>query len=156
MSTYTQTDDVNILLGPHKVTEGTKLTLSGLEKLLISVDADLNARLTSYGVAAIPVIDPAFKSYISTLASWSAAAQALRINFPEATGPGESPAYAYWEKRYQDAMGRFQVSVPEDLLSGGTGTASSYFTKNPEMEAELGRLAGASLFTVDDLQEKGW
>lgn len=157
MTTYADTADVNVLMGPHRITETTKLTLSDLEKLLLNVDSDLNARLNDAGVGVIPVLDPAFTGYLKTLASWSAAAQAFKIQFPEAMGPGEQPAYAYWEKRYQAALLLLSGAIPGDLISGFANAAvSSYFTKHPEEEAEMGNLAGASLFTVDNLQEKGW
>lgn len=159
MASYANTDDVNVLMGPHRISETTKLNLTDLQKLLANVDADINTRLVAFGVSVVPVVDPAFKLYLKTIETWSAAAQAFKIQFPEAVGPGEQPAYAYWEKRYQEAL-KMLTSVgsgliPEDLM-GTTGQASSYFTRNPDEEEELGDLAGRPHFTVDNLQEHPW
>jgi hypothetical protein len=98
--------------------------------------------------------------YLATIASWGTAAQVLKATFPEATGPGENPAFAYWEKKYRDALAWMTGEESSALLVAAgalvyvTTQASSYFTNHPEEEVELDTLAGANLFTVDALQEK--
>lgn len=160
MGTYGSTDAVNILLGPHKIVDGSVLSLTDLEKILVSIDAELDAKLGTVGVDVLPVVDPAFRTYLGLLASWSATAQALKIQFPEQAGLGGESAWSYWEGRYQGAfaaLGSAQGvggAVPDDLVT--TRQVSSYFTQHPEEEAELGRLAGAHLFEVDNLREKPW
>ena len=72
--------------------------------------------------------------------------------FPEATGPGESPAFRFWEMKYQAALKllRDGTDIPTDLMAGGTDNPlpTSYFVRNPDEEEELGDLAGASQFKI--------
>jgi len=160
---YTTTANVNILLGPHAVTATTPLTTTQLTSLIGFVSQQIDGALRANGVSTVPATDATVTAYLATLESWGAAAQALKILFPEAIGPGEQPAHAFWQKLFDGAMkflpeiiAGWEAASLISLLSSGARQASSYFTEHPDEEAELGDLAGASLFKVDDLEEHPW
>ena len=160
---YTTTTNVNVLLGPHAVSATTPLTTTQLTSLIGFVSQQIDGALRANGVSTVPATDATVTAYLATLESWGAAAQALKILFPEAIGPGEQPAHAFWQKLFDGAMkflpeiiAGWEAASLISLLSSGARQASSYFTEHPDEEAELGDLAGASLFKVDDLEEHPW
>lgn len=161
---YTDVDKVNRILGPHAVSDTTPVTRESAELLVKAVQSEIDTELAMLGVtSALPfaTVSP-FRTYLGAIASWGVAAQILKASFPEATGPGESPAYAYWEKKYQEALEEVTEEDAIKVLIGLGATtylsaqASGYFTRYGDDEAVVGNLAGASLFVVDDLKEHPW
>ena len=164
---YSTTDDVNTLLGPHKVTSDTSFTLANLTAVLLRLSARVDAILNSVGFAPVPVVDDSsteigiLLGHLKTVVSWGGAAISFKANFPEAVGPGETPAYAYWDKKWTDALIRLAArqDVPRSLF-GTIYQAASYFSENPDQELivgqDIGLLAGSSLFVVDDLGSAPW
>lgn len=153
---YADTEQVNGSLGPHPATAGTAPTLTDLEGIIDGIAAQIDTVLQSAGVATVPVtsaVNSAFHAYLVQVNVWGAAAEHLQAAFPEATGPGENPAYAFFERRYREALAAFRKGqdIPAALLGGSNDPApSSYFTRNPEEEEKLGDLAGAHLTGIGD------
>lgn len=158
---YCSTTDVNALLGPHRITATTEVTLTELGLMITGISAQLDTALRRAGALVVPAVDATLLSYLSTVCSWGSAAEALKAQFPEAVGAGESPAYAFWQKKYDAALKDLQEGTDiEVTLLGTTKQASSYFTENTTDELvpgeTIGELAGKSLFTVDDKDEHPW
>ena len=152
---YSTTAEVNRLLGPHAVTATTPVTTTDVDALRASVSYHLDAVLRGAHVSVLPVADASFKNYLATIEAWGVAAQVLKALFPEASGPGEQPAHAYWQSLFDKAMKDLPQLVPSSLLETEV-LASSYFTKHSEEEAELGILAGTSLFKTDPEDTHPW
>ena len=164
---YAVADDVNVLMGPHKVTASTAFTLTDLTAILLRLSARVDGLLSSVGLGVVPVVDDGsietsiLLAHLKTIVSWGGAAIAFRTLFPEAVGPGETPAFAYWDKKFTDASVRLAArnDIPRRLF-GSRFAVSSYFTKSPAAElvtgSGIGLLAGRSLFYTDDLDVEPW
>ena len=152
---YSTTDEVNRLLGPHAVTATTPVTTTDVDALRTAVSYRIDAVLRGAHVSTLPVVETNFKNYLATIEAWGVAAQVLKALFPEASGAGEQPAHAYWQKLFDNAMKDLPQLAPSSLLETET-LASSYFTENPDEEAELGDLTGASLFKTDPEDTHPW
>lgn len=153
---YATTAQVNGLLGPHAATFDTVPTVTQLASMIDGISAQIDTVLKGAGVNSVPVIsslDSTFAAFLIEVNKWGAAAEFLKALFPEATGPGESPAFAFWETKYRDTLKAWRMGqdLPDGLLSGSNDPApSSYFTRNPEQEETLGELAGASMTKIGD------
>ena len=122
-------------------------------QMIDDVSDEIDAVLGGVGVS-VPVTAPSwFLNRLALLNSYGAAAMILKSAYPEASGPGENPAYAFWESRYKEGLKaiRSGQDVPASLITSGENQGmqpSSYFTRNPDEEEELGDLEGASLFKI--------
>tara|TARA_Y100000310_G_scaffold333905_2_gene412438 strand:+ start:12429 stop:12902 length:474 start_codon:yes stop_codon:yes gene_type:complete len=154
---YATTAQVNRILGPHEATATTAVTLTDLGNLIDGISAQIDTVLKGAGVSVVPVtssVDSTFATFLIAVNIWGAAAEYLKGLFPEATGPGESPAFAFWQKKYADTLAAWRKG--EDLPSGLTGGAndqapSGYFTRNPEEEEVLDDLAENPMNKLSDL-----
>ena len=147
------------MLGPHATSDFTPVTDGQMDSFRDETSAQINVVLESVGVAVVPVTDhAAFQTYLGAVEAWGTAAQVLKAMFPEAMGPGEQPAYAFWDRKYRDALVSLSRSqhIPPNLFGEDRPVPSSYFTKHPEDEAQMGALAGASAFVVDNLNQSPW
>ncbi len=143
---YTDTDAVNGVLGDHAATSSSVPTLTQLAEIIDDVAAQIDTCLQSVGVASIPVTDTDFARTLKSVNNYGARAQFLKGMFPEATGPGENPAFAFWQKLYDDIIEGWKdpegpFGLPTGLLGGpGDADPSTYFTRNPNEEEILGDL----------------
>ena len=143
---YTDTTGVNGVLGPHAATSSTAVTLDQLTTMIDGIAAQIDTVLKGAGVAAVPVtggLDSTFNTFLVEVNKWGAAGEYLKGLFPEAVGPGESPAFAFWEKKYQDTLKAWREGkdLPAGLLSGPNDPGpSTYFTRDPDEEETLGDL----------------
>jgi len=159
---YSTAAQVNRLLGPHATTASTPVTTTELEAIAGDVSRRIDAVLRNAGVLTIPVTDASFSAYLGVVESYGVTAQVLKALFPEAMGPGEQPAFAFWQALFNAAMGydsakhglAQRVGIPSTLFS--VELVSSYFTEHTEEEAELGDLEGAHLFSVDAQDVRPW
>lgn len=134
------------------ITEDTTPDIADVGRMIDGVSSEIDSRLSQQGIA-VPVTGPLwFMDMLRSIAADGATALALRSMYPDTRGPGETPAFAYFEKRYQDALKGFAdgSTIPPGLATGGANILSSnYFTRNPDEEEELGDLEGDSFFTVE-------
>ena len=143
---YTDTDGVNGILGPHAATSSTIVTLTQLSTIIDGISAQIDTVLKGAGVATVPVtggLDSTFNTFLVEVNKWGAAADFLKGMFPEAVGPGEQPAFAFWAKKYQDVLKAWREGkdIPAGLLGGANDPSpSTYFTRNPDQEETLGDL----------------
>lgn len=111
--------------------------------IITDVDAELDVVLAAQGVTT-PVTAPAdFLSWVTGIASIGVTARVLRSAFPDVTGPGEQPAYRYWQKLYDTALAGIKDGsmIPPTVSAGGAISPSTYFIRNPDAEEDLGDIA---------------
>lgn len=128
----------------------THPTVDEATDILEDIASQINAVLASKGLS-VPVTAPAqFVTFLGAVNTWGAVAEILKSRFPDATGPGETPAYALFERRYQDALkGLADGSlIPSDVGRSEAAKPSTYFTRNPDTDEDLGANA-EPLFTMD-------
>lgn len=143
------------ILGRFRIDEDSVPNNTQAESIIDDISDEIDGVLSGLGVT-VPVTTPAwFLDKLAILNSYGAAAAILKSAFPEAQGPGENPAYAFWEARYRTGLKALkdQTEVPSSIINGATSGSnirpSGYFTRNPDEEEELGDLEGASLFKID-------
>ena len=149
---YATNTDVNGILGAHAATSTTNPTITQLDVMIVDISNQIDTVLKSQGVVTVPVTssaDSTFAAFLVGVNKWGAAAEFLKGLFPEATGPGENPAFAFWQKKYDDTIKMWvdagitspSQGIPPDLLGGpGDTDPSTYFTRNPDEEEVLGDL----------------
>lgn len=130
---------------------GTTPTLAQVNTMITDIAAEIDVHLASKGYT-VPITTPAYLlTWAGDLNSWGAAAIALKAYAPEQTqvqnGGPVIPAYAFYEKKYQDALklidsGELTIAAAE-AASPVVGP-SSYFTLNPDVEEDLGTIAEPS------------
>jgi len=120
--------------------------------MIDATSVEVDGMLSSQGIV-VPVTEPTwFKDKLALLTSYGAAAMILKAAYPEASGPGSNPAYMFWETRYQQGLAAMRKG--QDVPTATTQAAypgtlpSSYFTRNPDEEEELGDLEGESMFKI--------
>jgi len=158
---YSTTAEINRILGPHAVTATTPVTTTDVDALRATISGVIDGELSALGVSTVPVANAVVMATLAGIESWGVTAQVLKALFPEATGPGEQPAFAYWQKLYDEAMKGLSKMVAGWAKGGlvtttGAKVVSGYFTEHTEDEAELGDLEGASLFKVDSKDAHPW
>jgi hypothetical protein len=141
---YAAVADVQGRIARHTLTGTTPVTVTQVGVFIDDIDSEINGVLVRLGYS-VPVSDPDwFMTRLRALSSDGSAAITLKALFPDATGPGGSPAYAFYEQRYRAGLKMLMGGAHPN--AAGTVAASTYFTNHPEEEAELGDLAGNNLF----------
>lgn len=120
--------------------------LSQIEDIGGEIDSALAAR----GVTVPVEGPPRFLRKLKALNAYGAAAGVLKSMFPDTVGADETPAYAFWERRYRDGMAELKdgSGIPDTVIGTTSGyvAPSTYFTNNPDTEVEDGDISG-SFFT---------
>ena len=141
---YSDVNAVRDLLGKFTLSGSTKPTEQQATALLDQVSAEIDTTIAGAGYT-VPVTAPAyFLTRLSLLNSVGAAAAILRAMFPDATGAGETPAYAFWWNWYQTGLKSLAngSAIPPDVITNAAYVApSTYFTNNPDVEVDLGDIA---------------
>jgi len=141
---YSDVNDVRDLLGKFTLSGTSKPTEAQATGLLDQVAAEIDSVLAGAGYS-VPVAAPDyFVSSLKLLNSAGAAAAILRIMMPDAAGAAETPAAGFWAQWYRDGLARLKdgSGVPPDVITNAASVApSSYFTRNPDVEEDLGDIA---------------
>ncbi len=141
---YADIADVNGLIAKFPPSATSAPTTTQATALITEIDNEVNVALSSVGVT-VPVTAPAyFLGWLGLVVSYGAAAAILKSMFPASSGPAETPAYSFWEKRYQEALKQIRSgdAIPDEITAGGLYAApSTYFTRNPDEEEDLGGIA---------------
>lgn len=149
MPPYAKIEDV-VALFPHFATLGvtTKPTKDVAADMVTHIDNEVNVALAGANYTT-PVTAPQFfLDWLKVVVSYGAGAAILKQMFPGATGPGENPAFAFWESRYRAAIKGIRDGslVPPDVAAAGAFAApSTYLTRNPDEEEDLGDIANPEL-----------
>lgn len=144
MTVYAQIESVRRLMAQFVLGASTKPTDAQVETII----ADMEQEVTTYLEAAnvvVPVTTPQhFVDWLGLLVSYGATAAVLKSMFPSASGPAETPAYAFWESRYKAGLKGLQdgslIPPTAETLSKKI-RPSTYFTRNPNIEENLGTIA---------------
>lgn len=153
---YALIADLKAVIPYLTISSSTVPTLVQATAILDDTSSEIDTVLAGRGITP-PVTTPTyFVERLRLLNTYGAAAAVLKGFFPEADagsggGLGANPAWKFWEDRYREGLKalRSGADIPTDLGTGISNVApSGYFTRNPEVEEELGTLAGASAFKV--------
>lgn len=141
---YCALSDVQALLPKFTLSATTKPNQTQVTQFLDDVTAEIDIYLARGGVGT-PVTTPTtFVTWLRKVCQTGVAAMTLKAMFPDQVGPAETPAYAYFEKQYRDAL---KLMLDGDFISSIIGASSdlmdvsTYFTRNPDEEEELGEIA---------------
>ena len=141
---YAVRTDVEGLIAQFTLDANSKPTQTQADTLIDDTGDEIDVVLSSAGVA-VPVTTPTyFKEALKFLNAYGAAAAILRAMFPDATGSGETPAYAFWEARYKAGLKGLKDGshIPPGVTrSAGYVPPSTYLTRNPDEEEDLGDIA---------------
>lgn len=136
--------DLQELIAQFPLSASSKPTDAQATLIINDTSDEINARLSAAGVAT-PVATPAsFLRALALLNAYGAAAAVLKSMFPDAVGPGDTPAYAFWEKRYQDGLLAIANGsmVPAAVAANVDSVMpSTYLTRNPDSEEDTGIIA---------------
>lgn len=141
---YATTADVAARLGTFDLDASSQPTVTEAAALLDERSGLLDAVLSSVGVTT-PVTAPA--SFLDALKGWEAAgatADALAIKFPDGTGAGSvEETIAYWLKVWDDGIACLKdgSAIPASVAKVAGGLPSSYLTRNPDEDEDIGELA---------------
>ncbi len=141
--TYATEAKVESLMSQFSISGSTKPTTTQVAGIITDVDAELDVALAAQGVTT-PVTAPTdFLSWIAGVSSIGVVARVLRSSFPDVAGPGEQPAFRYWQKLYDGALGGIKDGsmIPPTVATGSATAPSTYFTRNPDAEENLGDIA---------------
>lgn len=141
---YADLDDVQGLIAKWPVGTTTTPTIDQATAIIGDVSYEIDAALSANGIA-VPITTPAwFTGWLSLANQYGAAAAILKSMFPGQSGPDETPAYAFWESRYQKALKGIKDGslIPPGLATNeATVAPSTYLTRNPDTEEDLGDIA---------------
>lgn len=148
---YATVTDLKAVIPFLTISSSTVPTLVQVTAIVDDTSSEIDTVLAGRGIAP-PVASPDyFVDRLRLLNSYGAAAATLKAFFPEHTGPGEQPAFAFWETRYREGLKALRTGddIPTSMGEGESNVKpSGYFTRNPNEEETLGDLAGASMFKV--------
>lgn len=147
---YATLDDVRGAGAQVTLNATSKPTDSQAQRMIDDTASEIDVRLAGAGYA-VPVGSPAEAvGWLRFVNVYGALAAILKSKFPDATGEGETPAYAFWEKRYQDALDDISggvISFPGTPTGTGFVTPSTYYTRNPDQHEVIGDIAEPSFTT---------
>lgn len=151
---YATLELVQSLIAVYKIGSQSSVTVNQATHMVNAVSSEIDGVLSGAGLST-PVTTPAgFIAHLSLLNAYGTAAMILKSAFPEAAMAGSAPAYAFWEERYQSGLKALRAGkdIPTGVDSGiieNDILPSSYFTRNPDTEEELGDIEGVNWFSKD-------
>jgi hypothetical protein len=142
--TYGVICDVEGLMAQFTISGTTKPDDTKAGVILDDVSDEIDVVLAAYGLT-VPVTAPAyFLAWLGLLNAYGATAAILKSMFPGSTGPGENPAWAFWEKRYREGLAGLKDGslIPgEAVPAAAFPDPSTYLTRNPDQDEDLGDIA---------------
>ena len=146
MAAYGTLDDVRGLMAKFAIDANSTPDETQAQAIVDETSDEIDMRLSAAGVA-IPATTPAgFLNFLGRLNAYGAAAAILRSMFPQGGGATDSnpTVYAFHERRYRDGLKAIAdgSAIPPDAPTGsGAVNPSTYLTRNPDTEEELGDIA---------------
>jgi len=141
---YGTATDVQDLMAQFTIGATSTPTATQVGTILIDISNEIDVTLDGAGVA-VPVSSPThFVDWLGRLNAYGTASAVLKSMFPGTVGLDETPAYAFWEARYQAGLKGIidRSMVPSTaVLNGDAPQPSTYFTRNPDTEETLGDIA---------------
>lgn len=146
---YTTPEDVQRLIARvPNIGSTSKPDAAQTTEIIADVSAEVEIHLLSAGFTIPAGAPSSFLRWVGLVVQEGTAAIVLKSAYPEtmqaANGGPVIPAYAYYEKKYQDAL-KLIDSGNLNVLDAEAGEPiigpSSYFTRNPDVEETLGDIA---------------
>lgn len=143
---YGSITDLQDLIAQFTIGASSKPNTTQATAIIADISNEIDVALTSVGVT-VPVTTPAyFLDWLGRLNAYGAAAAVLKSMFPDATGPGDTPAYAFWNDWYQRGLATILDGsvVPTVIVTPGSGTfvlPETYLTRNADEELATGDIA---------------
>lgn len=136
---YAKIKDVKTLIPKINMGGTTEPDSVEVDKIIVSVSAEIDSRLAANGYTVPATAPSGFLTYLTVVNAYGAASAILKGIFPDATGAGESPAYAFWEKRYQTELLRIETgaAIPTTLSAGSSLKPRTYLTEHPNIEDDV-------------------
>ena len=150
MAAYAALSDVEARIAKFTLSTTTKPTAAQVTEFLDDITGEMNVHLAAMGVT-VPATTPAyFIDWLKGMCADGTAALALKSMFPDAVGPAETPAYMFYQQRYESALEGITdgSAIPVDLTTGNYVAPSTYLTRNSESEEDIGDLADKFMFKV--------
>lgn len=139
---YAEIADVERLMAQFNLSQSTKPSREQVESIIADTEHEVNVMLDSASILIpIDVASVSFLGFLKMVVSYGATAAILKSMFPSIQGPGDTPAYAFWESRYNSRLKGIidGTLVPSDVIRTTTkAKPSTYFTRNPGGEESLG------------------
>ena len=146
MAAYAALADVQGLIAKFTISASSKSTDTQAGVIITDVSAEIDSVIAGAGYA-VPVTAPAwFLNALKLLNAYGAAAAVLRSMFPDRTGgeDGSSALESFYAAQYNRGLRRLATgeAIPPGLAAGSAQvTPSTYFTRNPDEEEDLGDIA---------------
>lgn len=141
---YAVIGDVQELIAQFPLSASSAPTTAQATQITTDISNEIDVTLSGAGFS-VPVAAPQyFVDWLGLLNGYGAAAAVLKSMFPNAVGPGETPAYAFWEARYQEGLKAIRdgtIDPPEAADNANFVLPSTYLTRNPDSEEPLGAIA---------------
>lgn len=140
---YAEVSDVQELIAQFPIGAASKPTHEQVQNIITDTEYEVNVNLSARGLT-VPVTTPDyFVGWLGRVVTYGAAAAVLKSMFPNATGPAETPAYAFWEARYRTALKGINDGTFTPTGGGANVriSPSAYFTKYPDEDKSLGDIA---------------
>ena len=80
-------------------------------------------------------------AYLKAVESWGTCAEILKVRFQDDSGPNSEASWAFFEKRYREAMDRIWAGSFVDEMASDPALPTSYFVEHPDTESDLGDIA---------------
>lgn len=146
---YSVETDVEALVAKFTVDGSSKPNSTQVSAIIDMVDADIDVALAASGVTT-PVTSPtAAMNWLKKVSAEGTAAMVLKSMFPDVVGPAETPAYAFWEKRYRESLKMIQnMTFLSSIFGNSLVYPGTYLTRNPDQEEDIGTIAEPQ-FKVD-------
>jgi hypothetical protein len=147
---YATSSEVQGAIAKFTIGASTKPSTTQLTVMLAEIDGYIDSILAAKGVV-VPVTAPAyFTQALQSIGVAGVAARVLKSMFPDAVGADETPAYAYWQARFDDGIKALVDGslIPDEVVGTTSGyvAPSTYLTNNPDEEVDLGDI-GEPFFT---------
>jgi len=143
---YAELSDVQALMAKLPLTDSTTPTSAQATTLIGQVSAEIDSVIAAAGYA-VPVTSPGwFVTALKLLNAEGAASRILRAMFPQsrAATDGSPSEYALYARNYADGLRRLQGGngiPPDAVTNSGSIGPSTYFTRNPMQEEDLGDIS---------------
>jgi hypothetical protein len=142
---YAVLADVQGLVAQFAISASSVPNSTQVTTIIDDTSDEIDVRLAAAGYTAPATAPPYFLDWLGHLNAYGAAAAVLKSAFPDATGPGDTPAYAFWEARYQAGLKAITdgTAIPDGVVGSSPNviTPSTYFTRNPEADEAIGAIA---------------
>ena len=150
---YALFQDLQDMIAKYSVSAATRPDTTQATAIIADISNEIDVALSAAGVA-VPVTTPTFfLDWLGRLNAYGAAAAVLKSMFPDAVGPGDTPAYAFWDNWYQRGLDGIRDGslIPGSVVTGGAGAnfvlPSTYLTRNPDENEDIGVIA-EPIFTL--------